>query len=1117
MYLKTLKIKGFKSFAKPVTLQFSKGLSVIVGPNGTGKSNIVDAIIWVLGEQNPRFLRGQTMQDVIFSGTEKLPPSPAAEVTLVFDNSSMVMPLDTPEVAIKRVVTREGSSHYFINEKPCRLIDIMETISHLNLGAELTGIVPQNRIYDLINPNSSDLKSIIEESSGVAYYRIRRDNATKKLRSAEEKLEKLKIVKEETERQLRPLKKQAEDYKKVLELKSKLEDLEIRKALAELLDLRERYEALLKEISAVEGEIRKIDADLENLEEKKKMLERITEKDSENLKLRNDLQKLKDLASSINIIKLLIEEKARNALEKISSQNQLITSYSAEISSLKGKTDEVEKDLSQLSERKSTLLKEQKELKSEIENICSKKRELNSRLELLNNEAGKRRREVQRLKGEEEFTRKQLLSALNEAESLKKEIERGFEELEKLENNITIKLKEKQELFQDLKETEQVLVPFQESLNTLKEDLLNLKSEYNYLLSSKKDAQSQLSEVEKTLESYKTLFKKIEDVVELSGDEMSLLQKALPHSEPLYVVYSDEIKEQKNLPLQFTVVDKEMSHDELKGLFEKIKATQMNVDKLGISSYFYHPGGFYYKSAQESGYYRFLERKKHLKAELEKLDAEIFGIEEKIKNLESEVASKEASLKELSEKKDRLKEELHLVEVELESLKNRSLFLKEEQERKKNRIQKADETISNLQSLAENCASRRTEHEEALRKLEQKKETLLVELKNLNRLADLKIRREAEVERELNRIEAEINFRKRELESLNEKRKEAEKLLLVAAGGVEFHEKRLKLLNRVHELVKEYADTVELLLSANAHFLSYEREIEKHAREIGEILESLKKLYERKSRLDSRLNILKNQTEELTSKIGELVKQVENSTLLPIDRAFEKYPVEKSAREYEEEIGRIKQKIGKIGDYNPFALRDFEILNERYQKIKKQSDDIKRAMDNLNNIIEEVDKKILQTFMESFEELNRNFDRIYSHLTDGGRASIIVQPEDNFEEARFIINVSQPSKKLKNINLLSGGEKSLTSLALLLALEETFKVPFMVFDEVEPALDEVNLERFIRYLKKISQNSQIIMVTHQPLTVEAADVIYGVTIDKEGSSRVYSLKLEEVEDYHAKL
>jgi chromosome segregation protein len=1110
MYLKTLRLKGFKSFAKTVTLNFGPGLSVIVGPNGTGKSNIVDAILWVLGEQNPRFLRGQSMQDVIFAGTDKLSPAPLAEVTLIFDNSLQLLPLNTAEVSIKRLVSRDGTSAYFINEKPCRLIDIKELIAHMNLGSELPGIVPQNRVYELINPNSSDLKAIIEEASGIGFYRLRRENAVKKLKNADEKLEKIHLLLNEVNSQLRPLKKQAEALKQVLELKKQADELENKKLLAGLLELREKVAEIEKEISFLDSDIEKTNLELESLEAKRKFLEASLEKENQPLKQLQKFRQLKDYSSKFEFIKLLVEEKARNLLDKITSLRQQLTSSEAAISGMKAKLETLTNQSNEISQKRESLkgLIEVENL--ELNKIKTKKHELSVKLQKINDDLREVRTERDRLIAKISLVKKEIELKKEETEKTEKEIHKAKNILSELTLSLEEKQKIKAELEKELKTRKLEYQAKKEDSEKFQEKVKELENMLNGLNLKKAQLEKELNELKVILSRYNRDFRKVDEVITLTDYETYLLRTVLPYEQPLSLLYPEDLEVISELPPQFILTQKGNEETDFKNLITKIENQKKEI-VLNSDDVFYHPSGFYYRPQNSQSYYALISRIKNMESELRKYekkrnelleefaskDKEMQTILDELKTIALEIDSKKAKVDQLNLEIKLTQEKIAFYEKDLTDRKNRNHLLAQERQLLTENL---DKFLAELNKVDERLKT--FEHEKA------SVESEITALKETEKKAVNKIEANkkalSDLEFELKQLQAEKERVERELNKTLQ-------LLRVSSAGVEHLESKIHFYSEIHGLVENYLEAFAMMLSASSSLESIEETIKNYTRSLNELNEKQKSLYERITRIETRKEILRSQKEQMLLKIEETVNYLEAKNKSTIENLFKTYQIDQPSKTYEEKYRQIKAQLDNIGDYNPFALRDYELLKERADFLKKQASDIKEALKNLQVIIEEVDRKIIKRFEEALGKLNDNFNRLYNLLTIGGSASITVDTKESLEEASFIIEVRQPGKKLKNINLLSGGEKALASLSLLLALEETFEVPFMVLDEVEPALDEVNLQRLVAYLKKAAEKTQIIMITHQPLTVEAADTIYGVTVDRDGSSRVYSLKISEVD------
>jgi|GEM_PF-5454745 len=1111
MYLKALKIKGFKSFGKPVSLRFGLGLSVIVGPNGAGKSNLVDAILWVLGEQNPRFLRGQSMQDVIFAGTDRLPPAPMAEVVLVFDNSDFKLPFEAAEISIKRVVTRDGVSTYFINERPCRLLDIRELISHMNLGTELPGIVPQNRVHELINPNSSDLRAIIEEASGISFYRLRRDNAVKKLKNADLKLEKINLIQNELQSQLKPLKKQAEALKQVIELKKQVDDLENRKNLAELVETKQKIQELEKEIAFIDSDINKADAELESLESKRRFLESSLVKENQPLKQLEKFRQLRDYKSRLEFIKMIIEEKARNLIDRITTYRQQLTSAEAglknsqeklanlrlkecalvqQVTHIKTSLQSNEQKIKKLLEEKELLLSNLFQIDKNLKNALSSHEKLGGKIALL-------KRELELKKEDEAKTGIEV----NELKRKIKSLQTSLKDLISLKENLDA---ERETLKSKIEKFEKEKAMLKGEVEKLEDDLNTIVVKIEQLI-------LELDNIRSSLAKFNLDHLKIDDIVELKESEISLLKAALPYEHALYIVYTEDLETSGELPLQFMVTRKGKERIDFNRLLVEIEHYKNRLDDRLKNTAYFHPAGFYYRPINQRSYYSLVAASRKAETKLDKLQKEKLVLEAQLESKKSEFVQLSENLKLLYAELGALESSLEKADFDIRLATEKADFYTRDLAAREKKVMAIKDEISSLELELEKLIQQEKEVEKIIEDLEQKRYSLQANLKELETKESALVIVIEKSKKEITRVEQELQQLRNEAKLVEDNLTGYQELISVSRAGAEKLESRIGLLNRIHSLVEEYLDTTKMLLSAFSSFETIEETLRNYTRTLNDLNQKQKSLYERKTKLETRKEILKNQKEQQLQKIEEIVTFLESKNKVSIETLFEKYMVELDSREYENKLRELKKKLDSIGEYNPFALRDYELLKERLDFLKRQAEDIKGALNNLQAIIDEVDRKIITRFEQSFARLNENFNLLYSNFTGGGEASIRVDSGEQLEDARFIIEVKQPGKKLKNINLLSGGEKALASLALLMALEKTFKVPFMVLDEVEPALDEVNLQRVVGYLKDVAKETQIIMITHQPLTVEAADTVYGVTVDREGCSRIYNLKISEVE------
>jgi chromosome segregation protein len=1102
-----LKIKGFKSFGKPVVINFNRGLSAIIGPNGTGKSNIVDAVLWVLGEQNPRLLRGHSMQDVIFAGTEKLKPSPYAEVTLVFDNTDGALPFEHSEISIKRIITRDGTSTYYLNERPCRLLDIRDVISHLNLGLELPGIVPQNRVYELINPNSSDLKAIIEEASGVGFYRMRREQAVKRLTSAEDSLEKISILKEEISRQLKPLKRQAEDYQKIIQLKEELSVLSLQKKMLTLKKLKESFEKNLQEIEFLRSEERSVAEEIDEISNRQALLEKKKEENSALLIQAEKLKKARDSLSNLEFLMMLVEEKGKHYLERLSG-------LSNQISFLKVSIQEEAQRLNQLKEELSSIEKKRYEAQKNKELHESQMKAVSEDLKKLSREQSLLEKQFSELKNLMEKTSRDIF----ELESRKKNLEELEHRYQNESESYMIAAGETEkslsELKKEIESLEKKRDAFEKEVEGLDKRLNAQVSVYQEKTENLKSAEFELSRKKKELNEIDAEIKKISskqrsifEIVSPQKEIIELLSVFIPLGLPLAYIYEEEIGKSSNLPDCFVVVKRGREREEIISFIESLKKESGTI--AFIEGFSHHPAGFYYRTSSSANFYKLIARREELAEEIGRINRDIEKHREEVDEAERTSAHLRNQIEELKVKLSEIISLLHKKTGETRVMEERmSFYLSEIEKRKLERerikaelselVKNATDEYSRLEKLKEEMIFRE-KNLEAIRKEIREMNERLNGYRNRLRAYEDDLRRIQfrmdEITREISRLERSIGENRNNLSRLNESSEAVEYII----GRV----------NEVHRLISSITETGSIIFATAGESERLENFLNTYNREMAELLEKLRGLYDRRSRLAARKEILENQLNEVEKKIAELVEEIENETQKPIDEVIKSIEINLKEDEIDDRIQKTKKKLDAIGEYNPFALRDYEILKSKLDELNRQSADIRSAIANINVIINEVDRRIESRFLSSVSTLNENLREIFRYLIGGGDAFLEIENTGDEGDLRLNLKIELPGKKLRSVSLLSGGEKSLAALSLILAMERSFNIPFLLLDEVEPALDELNLKRLIKYLREVSGKTQIIMVTHQPLTVENSDVLYGVSIDSDGCSQVYSLKISE--------
>ncbi|MFZ3063306.1 MAG: AAA family ATPase [Actinomycetota bacterium] len=936
MYLKSLTLKGFKSFASKTTLFFEPGVTVIVGPNGSGKSNVSDAFLWVLGEQNPRTLRSSKMEDVIFAGSSTRPALGMAEVSLTFDNSQGVFPVDYSEVTITRRIFRSGESEYAINESPCRLTDVQELLLNTGAGKEMYSLIGQGKLETILNSRPDERRILIEEAAGLAKYKRRKEKALRKLASTERNLVRVKDILGEVKRQLKPLYEQARMSRKHKDLVKELRDLEITLIARQIEDLKRDWDTFQGRQKTVQGEIQKLLAKIGKEKGEEKRLEEAAVASQK----KEELLKEQNYALSAN------GERLRGL-----------------ISLMEEKESHIRADLERLGLSKERDGRAKKEYSQEMESLKEK-------LGLL---------------GEEKLA---LQSAPEEGYSLTKRISGLEERLATI--RMELKAVANQERPEEIKTpgvvgflSEFISVP--EEYERAVEAILG-ESLYFAVAES-------LSLVHQVLEEGKAFWI-------LSGDspDPTPNKESPPGARPL----SDIIEtDQKRKPLISLIFRNIFLVKDLQTAFGLAK------NKTWKRATFVTPSGEVVSS---------------FKVVCPKSTSLSLGRRRRIATLNEEKDSLEKELNNLLKKR----EELEMKQVKLASLLEQEPYLNERLSEIENKL--GTEEISE----------------------EELDDTLL---------------------------------------AFREKLEKIERLIRVVNRFLAALEKVLAGLGQSIEVEKITRESLREDLSFK------KAEIARLQIELGK--------FERESHTE---DIYKAQLEP---EIDTLRKRLEKDFKISLAEAKNKCSAGESREVIEESMRRLRQQIEALGPINPIATEEYESIEERKVHLESQLNDLRKSQRFLAEIVKIMDKKMTETFLSVFERTNDAFGEFFAYLFPQGKAELVMTDPDDLLSTGIEIEAQPSGKKLKKLSLLSGGENALTAIALLFALFKINPAPFYILDEVDVALDDVNLERFVSLLQKFRGGAQFLIVTHQRRTMEMADVLYGVTMQPDGISKMISQRLRE--------
>ncbi len=982
MYLKEIRAAGFKSFAEKIKLDLTAGISGVVGPNGSGKSNIVDAIRWVLGEQSVKSLRGEgSMSDVIFSGSKSRRASSSASVTLVFDNTDKYLPIDYTEVSVKRCIYKTGENEYYLNNEKCRLKDIQDLLVDTGVNKESFNIISQGDIASILSNKPEERRIIFESAAGTLKYKKRKDEALRKLDRTHDNMSRVNDIILELESNLVPLKKQSEDAKKYLENKKKLDEIEVSLIVSEVDSINAEYQIDKKNVSKLNEEIIKIEAnsnvDNSKIEELKLAQ---TKKDEELYNVQNELTSVSAEAQSLLGKKdLIIERQKYNAndskvQENVINLKETILRKENEVFGVQNSIDIINKKL----EAYENKLKE----KDAVYISVKQKHDENERMLIEHN----------RLENETKYKIEMLRNAIENNSGLPYAVKNVLD---------NPKLAGVHGVIANLVETDkEYSVAISTALGAASnyvvvDDEFTAKEAIRYLKINKFGRATFFPlNIIKGREIDNATYQMLRGESDFIGIASDLVRYES--------TYDNIIKNQLGTTIIATDIDS--ANAIARKINYKYRIVTLDGELLHVGGSL--TGGTIKNSSS-------LITQKH----------ELEDNEKRLKNLQSERANIEMSINEEDDKYKAILEEKNKL---VEERTNLQMSLRYELEKKtllNEELSKAKEEVSNINDLANNTLSN-------------EEEKILVAY--------------YEKEKEKKELTLRASSLKSEVESIKETIYQMEKESKINNG--EFYKKQQEL--KALEIKVNRADV----------------------------------------KLDNLLNTL---TEDYA---------------ITFEKAKANYFLEMDKETARNIVDKCKLEIKRLGDVNVGAIEEYERVSERYEFLNNQKADLVKAEDTILEIIKELDGIMKEKFIETFDQIKDKFKEVFKKLFSGGNAELKLTNPDDVLTTGIDIKALPPGKTLQHISLLSGGEKTLTAISLLFAILEVRPVPFCVLDEVEAALDEVNVDNFGKFLNEFKEKTQFIVITHKKKTMEYADVLYGITMQESGVSKLVSVKLEDIKE-----
>ena len=1175
MKLSKVEITGFKSFQKKTTFEFKNNLIGVVGPNGSGKSNIIDAIRWVLGEQSAKNLRGSSMKDVIFSGTEDVKRKNFAEVAVTFSNAEK-------SCEIKRRLYRNGDSEYFLDDKRAKLKDITNVYLDLGINKESYSIITQGKVEDIISSKPVDRRAIIEEASGVLKYKNKKKETNAKLEKTNDNLMRLNDIFSEISSRYEILEEQKNKTQKYLDYSRELEEKDILINIYNISEYQNKLALLLDEKKVIQTEKEALEAkqeelikDLENVKNSLVSLDKTYIKyHDEELEL---VQKKESLQSELNVI----EERKNNRNlrsekldEDISYQLERLGNLQDRLKQREQIKDENKKKIKELNKEIIDLENGGEYNLETIENIIEELKD--TYYNLINEET--------RLENSIEYARKNLESADENYKELYQNIERQKEEYSSKVSELETATNKQSSLKEELSKVESDLAKLTEKNILISSTQKNIDEQlnkgYNFknnLENRKKFLEDQINnlsfynigvkEVLSNKDNIGGVHNSVANIISFDNEYATALDIALGQAQQNIVVENENTAKK--------CIEHLKKSNKGRVTFLPLNNIKAKVISSDVYSTLVKEEGFINIAENlvsvESNYKNIVSHLLGLVIIVDNMDnanriARKINFRNRIITLDGQVINSGGSITGGAINKNnnssiKHKAELDELSSNLEKIDNKIAMLNDEKNQVTSQQKELIEIITKNKDIKEELTFKVKELELEINHKNSEIRTLTTNIKlNENKLSDYK--KDDNSFESIEKLTKDLEGIRKELVVLDKKIKEennkkqnaqsAEELYLEKIAELKIEKSKLEENNKhiqetIENLTIDIKDTQEQLnrleASKNADSLSEEDEkaiLENNSKLISKYSERLATLKTLLSDLDMEKTGLFKREKEITSsqqrnneslreKIAEFEKltvaqtKIEVKTDEYLENLIENYSVtyesvahrltEENISEipsYKSRVMSLRREIADLGNVNLNAIEEFEETKERYDFYNEQITDLVEAKEKLEETIAEIDKEVKERFLETFVQVAENFNTIFKELFKGGYADMTLETPNDILNTGIVIEASPPGKKLQNLSLLSGGEKSLTAISLLFAILKVKNPPFVVLDEVEAALDEENVNRFAKFLKVYSVDNQFLVITHRRGTMEAMDTLYGVTMQEKGISYILELELKDV-------
>lgn len=1175
MYLKSIEMQGFKSFADKTKVVFDRGVTAVVGPNGSGKSNITESLRWALGESSAKSLRGGKMPDVIFAGTENRNPLNFASVVVTLDNSSGFIVNKNKEIKVERHIYRSGDSEYLIDGQKVRLRDVHDLFMDTGLGRDSFSIISQGRVEAIFNSKPEERRAIFEEAAGVLKYKTRKKETESKLAQAQGNLDRLDDIIYELDNQVKPLEKQAQTAKKFLELDGQRKELYLDVLVAQLSLGKDKLSEKEAELESVKTELtsyykQRSELEQENQSLKEKRHRLSVQLDREQAVLLDVTKLISDLERKIEVHKLESSQNESSRQEAQARLENLLTrreQLEEQIEQKQGVLEQLENSLSSLKEDIAAVDREISYFSEDPDQVLDHLREQYVALMQEEAEASNRLTKIQQDIANQislsESKSEDLARLQTEKQTAQEELDKSRKSLEEADHE----LRQLLERYQTKKsELDQVQATYQSEQGRLFD-----------LLDQLKGKQARQSSLEAILKNHSNFYAGVKAVLQeapslggiigavseqltfdtryqtaleialggasqnvivedeatakraiaflkekrqgratflplttikprqLSGQQISLLES----SDGFLGLASDLVTYQPNLDVIFqNLLGTIAIFDTIDHANKAARATKFQVRMVTMDGAEIRPGGAFAGGSNRNNSTTFI------KPELDALLGEIAELSSQLQEQESLVAAKKTSLDQTTEALETIKaegEEARLnqqsARIHQEQADNRLAQLSVQYDLQMSQVsptilteldEEATKEAANVQALNEKkialeqqinqVRDNRDSIQESLQKLQTKKGQLTL------------VQAEAT---------SQLRFEQIDMRRLQEEKATTEKDIAILEDLI--NQKVVALEDTTIELLEEQLQAASDKQSqTNQILIRLKFELEDIDGQFEDLEERLQQARTKNDDLIRKQAKLEADCEQAGDTLRTLLGNLTEHFKLSFEAAQSQAKAVENLASAEQNLKNLERAIRALGQVNLDAIEQYDEVNNRLTFLNEQRTDILSARDLLLDTIHEMDDEVKERFKVTFEAIRESFKQTFKQMFGGGSADLILT-ENDILTAGVEISVQPPGKKIQSLNLMSGGEKALSALALLFSIIRVKTIPFVILDEVEAALDEANVKRFGDYLNRFDKESQFIVVTHRKGTMAAADAIYGVTMQESGVSKIVSVKLKDME------